>query len=166
MLKTPSDGRARKYKVWGELHSNIFSGECVEPYVISSLLYRKTSEWLRGSTYYNGADETERIIAKRGGFHVARIASYLWRGNDEWKISRDALKAEIKLIEKEPSQFDIYFDDAFNILIGIMKGTEMYVGDPDRALKSAALDRDIDAYLYKKRQPPKKARSSKRKANN
>jgi hypothetical protein len=31
VLKTPSDARARKYKVWGELRSKIFSGQSVEP---------------------------------------------------------------------------------------------------------------------------------------
>src|SRR5262249_55025637 len=34
VLRTPSDGRARKYKVWGESHTRIFSGAPVEPYII------------------------------------------------------------------------------------------------------------------------------------
>ncbi len=150
VLKTPSDGRARKYKVWGELHSKIFSGEPVEPYIIASLLSRWASEWLRGSTYVENPDDLERIIAKRGGFHVARIAAYLWRGNDEWRIPRDTLQKGIESLEKKLPEFSGHFDKAFRILSDIIKGSDLHVGDPDRALKSASLDRDIDNYLYQK----------------
>src|SRR5262249_18784361 len=38
VLKNPADGRSRKYKVWGELHARIFSGDNVEPYIIAALL--------------------------------------------------------------------------------------------------------------------------------
>jgi AIPR protein len=31
VLRSPSDARARKYKVWGELHGKIFAGGPVEP---------------------------------------------------------------------------------------------------------------------------------------
>lgn len=31
VLKTPSDARARKYRVWGDLHPRIFAGGAVEP---------------------------------------------------------------------------------------------------------------------------------------
>jgi len=159
VLKTPSDGRARKYKVWGELHSKIFSGEPVEPYIIASLLSRRASEWLRRSTYATGHVDTDRIIAKRGGFHVARIAAYLWRGNDEWKIPRDTLQKEMKELEKEPSVFTDYFDKAFKILTGIIASSDSHAGDLDRALKSAALDRDIDSCLYQGQKKPQRVKA-------
>lgn len=148
VLKTPSDGRARKYKVWSELRSKIFSGGSVEPYIIASLLTRRASEWLHKSAYFTGPNELERIIAKRGGFHVSRIATHLWRGNDEWRISQDTLKRQIKDLEEKPSDFVEYFDKAFKMLSAIVKGAEAHVSDPDRALKSSTLDRDIDSHLY------------------
>lgn len=70
VLRAPSDARARKYKVWGELHSRIFSGDAVEPYIISAIIARRVSDWLRGSGHATGADETERLIAKRGTFYM------------------------------------------------------------------------------------------------
>src|SRR5688572_3317721 len=57
VLKTPSDGRARKYKVWGDLHSRIFSGASVEPYIISSIIASRVTEWLRASGYATANDE-------------------------------------------------------------------------------------------------------------
>jgi hypothetical protein len=51
VLKAPSDGRARKYKVWGELHSRIFSGQSIEPYIVAALIGRSASDWLRGTLY-------------------------------------------------------------------------------------------------------------------
>ncbi|MEN6475836.1 MAG: hypothetical protein ABFD81_17610 [Syntrophaceae bacterium] len=90
----------------------------------------------------------ERIIAKRGSFHVARISAYLWRGSDEWKTNRDILQKEIQELEKEPSEFAKHFDKAFGILTEIIRGSGLYAGDPDRALKSASLDRDLDNLLY------------------
>lgn len=158
VLKTPSDGRARKYKVWGELHSKIFSGESIEPYIIASLLSRQASEWLRRSSYVTSLDDFERIIAKRGGFHVARIAAYLWRGSDEWKIPRDNLQVEMRTLEREPSKLFKHFDEAFRTLLEIIKGSDLYAGDPDRALKSASLDRDIDSYLYQMHNKPRCSR--------
>jgi hypothetical protein len=148
VLKTPSDGRARKYKVWGELHSKIFWGGPVEPYIIASLLNRRASEWLRRSAYATGQIDSDRMIAKRGGFHIARIVAYLWRGNDEWKIDRSTLQEQIKELEKEPPVLIKYFDKAFKILKEIISGSDAYDGDLDRALKSASLDRDIDRSLY------------------
>lgn len=147
VLKTPSDGRARKYKVWSELRSKIFSGGSIEPYIIASLLYRQASEWLRKSAYVTGPNEVERIIAKRGGFHISRIAAYLWRGNDEWRISHETLQSQIKDLEEKSSSFPEYFDKAFKMLSALAR-EEAYVSDPDRALKSSALDREIDSHLY------------------
>lgn len=83
VLKNPSDARARKYKVWGDLHAKIFAGGAVEPYIIATLLGSRASEWLRKSLHVSSEDDVTRLSAKRGAFHVARIASFLWRGNDE-----------------------------------------------------------------------------------
>ena len=150
VLKTPSDARARKYKVWGELHGRIFSGGSVEPYIVSGLLSRRASEWLRASDYVAGQDDTERIIAKRGSFHVPRIVAHLWRRNDDWRIDRAALQGQIKQLEEDPYSLHDHLDVAFKILSGIVKGSETHCADADRALKSSALDRDIDSCLYQK----------------
>jgi len=150
-LKTPSDARARKYKVWGELHGKIFSGQSVEPYIIAALLSRFASDWLRVSPYAIGDVDVERIIAKRGSFHVARIAAFLLRGNDEWKITRPTLQRLIEKLEtheNDPSEFLELMDEAFGILLKIITESETYAADADRALKSASLDRDIDKYLH------------------
>ena len=45
VLKSPSDARARKYKVWGELHGKIFAGAPVEPYIIAAVITKNVGEW-------------------------------------------------------------------------------------------------------------------------
>jgi len=57
VLKIPSDGRARKYKVWGESHARIFSGAAVEPYIISAIIASRVAEWLRASGSTTATDE-------------------------------------------------------------------------------------------------------------
>lgn len=148
VLKVPSDARARKYKVWGDLHSKIFAGEAVEPYIIASILSRRVSDWLRLSGHVTASDETERLIAKRGAFYVARIAAFFWRGSDNWSINRDILKQHLQELESSPQQVEKHFSDAFNLLTDVIKSSETHAADLDAALKSTALDRDIDKRLH------------------
>ena len=148
VLKNPSDGRARKYKVWGELHCKVFAGDAVEPYIIAAMLSRRVSDWLRRNGYVTATDETERLIAKRGAFHIARIAAFLWRGNDNWRIDREDLKEQIVQLESATEEVQAHFPKALAMLADLIRSSEGYASDVDRALKSAALDRDIDRRLY------------------
>ena len=53
VMRRPSDARSRKYKVWGEFYQKIFSGNIVEPYLLSTLLYKKVFYFLNeNSTFY------------------------------------------------------------------------------------------------------------------
>lgn len=148
VLKNPSDARARKYKVWGELHSKIFAGGQVEPYLIATLLGSKVSNWIRHTPYFAATDDVTRLAAKRGAFHVARITAFLWRGNDDWNISRTDLKKQIQELETDAVTFPELFDKAFDILLDVVRGTQEYLLEVDRAFKSTALDKDIDRRLH------------------
>lgn len=66
VLRTPSDSRARKYKVWGESHGKICAGGSIEPYIVSTIIASRVAEWLRGTGYMSAQDEIERLAAKRG----------------------------------------------------------------------------------------------------
>lgn len=148
VLKTPSDARARKYKVWGESHSKIFSGAAVEPYILATIIAARVADWLRISGHMTAADEVERLIAKRGSFHVARIAAYLWRGSDDWHGKQQKLADEVEDLEKNPHKLEIIFPKAFDLLSEVIKASPSHTSDVDRALKSAALDKDIDKRLH------------------
>ncbi|MFX0203939.1 MAG: AIPR family protein [Candidatus Hodarchaeota archaeon] len=116
VLKNPADGRARKYKLWGDLYSKIFSGDRVEPYIIASLLSRSVVKWLRSSGLNRSEDELIRSTAKRGSFHLARIVSFLWRNGDYWKNEKEYLANEIAEIEKGTEVIEPLCKDAFDIL--------------------------------------------------
>lgn len=150
VLKNPSDARGRKYKVWGELHPQIFAGQRVEPHIIASLLGKRVSAWLRSGGRVQSDDEVSRLIAKRGSFHVGRIAAHLWRGNDEWRIDDAVLKSQIKAIENSEPAIDKAIMDAFAMLVGVVKASDSFSTDIDRALKSSLLDQEIDRTLYKR----------------
>lgn len=150
VLRTPSDARARKYKVWGELHAKVFPGDSIEPYIIASLLGRLAAEWLRKSEYVSSDDDALRIIAKRGSFHVGRIVAFLWRGEDNWNQSRPSLQAQLQELQGEKLNLASLFDEAFSILADVIKSSEVHAADVDRALKSSVLDKDIDKRLHQK----------------
>lgn len=146
VLKNPSDARTRRYKIWGELNNKVFTGNIVESYIISAILVKKLALWLRQTEQYKSENTTERIIAKRGLYHIARIAAYIWLGGDEWN-NLSKMKKSLKDIENEKNTFDDIFLESFEILYDIIKNSE-YADDIERGLKSYPIDRAIEAKLH------------------
>lgn len=151
VLRAPSDGRARKYKVWGELHSKVFAGDAIEPYIISAIVARRAGEWLRRSPHAAASDEIERLVAKRGTFFLARIAAFLWHGNDEWRRPGAELKTELQRLEQSPDALDGRFPEAWRILLSAVRAVEPQSADVDRAMRSSQLDTELDSRLHKNR---------------
>ncbi|MFO0603082.1 MAG: AIPR family protein [Polyangiales bacterium] len=148
VLKTPSDGRARKYKVWGESHAKVFSGSAVEPYIISAIIASRVAEWLLASEHATGSDEHRRLIAKRGSFHVARAAAFLCRGSDNWQGNQQKMAKELKEFERNPGMLTGFVPQALEVVFKAITSSQSHKADVDRALKSSALDRDLDKLLH------------------
>src|SRR5262249_35465271 len=106
------------------------------------------SDWLRETDRILATDETERLVAKRGAFHVARIAAFRWRGSDNWEMKSEILKQQLNELETTPFVEEVHFANAFQTLIEVIKSSSTYSADVDRAFKSTALDRHIDRFLY------------------
>ena len=153
VLKKPSDARRRKYKVWGELYDSIFSGQVIEVYILATQIFRLTSAWLTASGLTTDVDDVRRKIANNGAFHIARIASYLWRGSDKWKVDASSLKKEIDAIENDSKIFDPDWNKSFTMLEEMIKNNKHYAADIDAALKSGSLETDIDKELYANTSP-------------
>jgi hypothetical protein len=151
VLKKPSDGRGRKYKVWGEFYDRIFSGYSVEPYIISALIVRIASQWLKSQELIYHKDDIKRNIAKKGVYHISRIAAFLWRGSDTWRIDQKILKRQLAALEKDSSIIDSSFQEAFSLLESIARNDQHYLNDLDNALKSYTFDERIDRKLYHRR---------------
>ena len=148
-LKNPADARGRKYKVWGEHHSRIFSGTIpVEPYLITALLGKAVVTWLKYSGFQDDEDGTVRIIAKRGAFHVGRIVAFKWRGGDQWDVDIDKLEEELHTLQKDPDKVQVYCESAFHLLEGLIRDDGFFADDVDRALKSSVLDDIVNKTLY------------------
>ncbi len=148
VLRKPSDARRRKYKVWGEDYDRIFGGQIIEPHILTTLIYICTKYWLLTSGLTRDSDDTRRKLANNAAFHVARIAAYMWRGNDKWDISPAILESEINQIENNSHVLAPYLRDAFDHLERIITDNPQYSKDIDTALKSNALDSEIDQSLY------------------
>jgi hypothetical protein len=148
VLKKPSDARRRKYKVWGELYDRIFSGQVIEPYVLAMLIFRSTEIWLANSGLNEDPDDVKRKIANNGSFHVARIASFIWRPSDNWNIAVSELQERIALLEKKPNLLDDPLRSGFEMLEKLIKANPHYASDLDTTLKSAALETEIDKELH------------------
>ncbi len=147
VLKKPSDARRRKYKVWGELYDKIFSGHIIEPYVLATLIYRATENWLISSGLSADPDDVKRKIANNGSFHVARIAAFLWRGSDNWGVVSGLTEPDGTL-DTSQKDIDESLTKAFEILEQLIKADPRYASDLDTALKSVTLESDIDKELH------------------
>jgi len=148
VLRKPSDARGRKYKVWGEYYSRIFAGQAVQPFIIASRICRYVTEWIKKKGLVSDEDDLRRTLAKKGSFHIARIAARIYRGNDEWRIDAGKLQDELVILEDNISLLDDPLETAFSILEGIVSGSPQYCLDVDRALKSYTLDEAINGRLY------------------
>jgi len=148
VLKKPSDGRGRKYKVWSDFYDSIFMGYGVEPYIVSTLLVRLCTRWLGSQGLTADTDDTKRNLAKKGAYQVSRIASYFWRGDDSWKIDQEILRKQLSTLENEPDSINSHFGNAFGRLESIIAAEPHYVNDLDNALKSYTLDEQINRSLY------------------
>jgi hypothetical protein len=152
VLKKPSDSRSRKYKVWSEYYSKIFSGsDIVEPYLLSVLIHRYVTEFLL-VTFSNNNDDLTRYIAKNASFHISRMSSFLLRNGDNWKDTK-ILKADIEKFINQPNLIDTHISNAINELLLIINADVKYKLDLNSALKSADLDNEINKILYSKYKP-------------
>jgi hypothetical protein len=148
VLKKPVDARTNKQKVWGDLYDSIFVSSPIEPYIIAVLMYRRTQEWIKQSGYTNDLDDVRRKLASNGTFFIARIASYLWRGGDEYNLKRNLLQQQVVTLEGASSTVSPYISKAFDQLEAIIRKNQDYLSDLDKALKSITLNDEINRALY------------------
>lgn len=150
VLKKPSDARSRQYKVWGEYYNSIFHNRLAEPYILVWLIYQAAKSWI--SQYKNDENILRRKIAKTGIFHVARIATYLWRGNDVWEDQKGKqaiiLNEQINVLKSDSNQVIPYFEEGLLILENIINENPDFFEDLGVALKSSRLDEDINKLLH------------------
>lgn len=153
VLNKSSDARSRKYKVWNEFYTKIFTGGITEPYLLSALIHRKVNNYLL-SKFSTETDNTKRYLSKNASFHISRIASFLWRKGDNWGDIAD-LKKSIDTISKNSDSLNSFIDKAMTILNGIITTNPKYINDLNSALKSADLDTEINRVLYTSHKPKK-----------
>jgi hypothetical protein len=147
-LKRPGDARRRKYKVWTDNYREIFSGSSVEPHVICLLLYQAGNTWARITRRISGITELRRKLINNGILHIARIASFLWRGSDSFDQSTTILQGQISTLQTTPTILNPYFDNGLNRLEALINVNPDFINDLDGALKSALLENAITRSLY------------------
>lgn len=154
VMRKPSDARARKYKIWSNYYTQIFGGSgVIEPFIISYLLCNATENWLKISNLSNDPNNLKRTLAKKGAFHIARIASFLWRGSDNWDSKSHDLWSQVDILENHPTSIDDNIKTSFSLLEKIINGDKKFYSDLESALKSGNLDAEIDRELHTKSAP-------------
>jgi hypothetical protein len=149
VLKNPADGRGRKYKIWGELYDKIFaSKQPIEPYIVAALLGRRVAGWIDASGLKQDPEDLKRMLAKRGAFHVGRIAAFLWKGVDRWDEPREVIAERIEILKADDGALDAAIAEAFTLLERVVRGRPDFTDDLDRALKSYTLDEAISKALH------------------
>jgi len=145
-LNRCGDSRSRKYKVWNDFYPTIFNKKSsIEPYIFSSLLYKKIKEELSDEIYSEDENVKHRYLSKNAAFHVARIASFLILKTNSWK-DIEMIKIQIEAIKKADFDIKSVTRKSFNRLSKIIDLEQ----DLNNALKSSLLDNAITASLNKK----------------
>lgn len=147
-LKKPGDARRRKYKVWTDNYGDIFSGSSVEPHVICLLLYQAANGWARTARRAPNITELGRKLVNNGLLHIARIAAFLWRGDESFGQPMATLQSQIATLQTTPAVVNIHFDDGLNRLEALINANPDFVNDVDGALKSALLETAITRALH------------------
>lgn len=148
VLRKPSDARGRKYKVWEEYYTQIFAGHVVEPHIIAVLVATHAADWARVTGMTAAVDDVIRTLAKKGTLHIARIATFYWRGDDSWSMDSSALKSQVQQLQTDNTILNSHLDKAFKLLASIIRSEPHYLTDLDAALKSYTLDERIDKALH------------------
>jgi hypothetical protein len=147
-LKKPGDARRRKYKVWTDNYADIFSGSSVEPHVVCLLLYQSANAWARTARRAIGITELRRKLINNGLLHIARIAAFLWRGDDSFGQPTATLQGQITTLQTTPTVVNMHFDNGLNRLEALINANPDFVNDVDGALKSALLETAITRSLH------------------
>jgi hypothetical protein len=146
-LKKPGDARRRKYKVWTDNYGDIFSGRSVEPHVICLLIYQAANSWARIARRAAGLTELRRKLINNGLLHIARIATFEWRGSDSFGQPTSTLQEQISTLQTTPAVVNPHFDDGLNRLEALINANPDFMNDVDGALKSALLETAITRSL-------------------
>lgn len=146
-LKKPGDARRRKYKVWADHYSDIFSGGKAEPHVICILLYQAAEVWAKTARRTIGMTELRRKLLSNGLLHIARIAAFTWRGADNFGQDIAELQARITALQTAPASLNPHFDQGLNRLEAIINASPGFQGDVDAALKANLLETSITRAL-------------------
>lgn len=149
VLRNPADARGRKYKIWGEHYNSIFGGQQVEPYIVAALLGRCVESWLRRSGYKDDPNDVRRMLAKRGAFHIARTAAFLWRGGDAWRHRETEFRDALDQLNGSCDVVEGSIAQAFGKLETLVADDQTYSEDIDRTLKSNVFNEDINRALYR-----------------
>jgi hypothetical protein len=92
--------------------------------------------------------EVRRKLINNGLLHIARIAAFLWRGDDSFGQPTATLQGQISILQTTPSVVNTQFDNGLNRLEALIKANPDFVNDVDGALKSSLLDTAITRSLH------------------
>lgn len=147
-LKRPSDARSRKYKIWSDYYDSIFKSIHVETFIVNHLIKQRTTKYIKSSNLVNSTDDLKRYVAKNGQFHVARMASFIYRKLDNWS-DVNLLKSQLLELESDPNFIDEHVQNGFDAIIQVLNDNDALKVDLNNTLKSSSFDNLLSAELHK-----------------
>lgn len=148
VLKRPSDGSRRKYKLWDDDAAMVFNSNVFpEAYLVALRIRQYCDEWRRSLEGQTEMDEILRRIRLSGLYHIARIASFRWRGNDDWS-DQAVLTTQLHQVESDHSLVTRHCQAAAEDLKNLIEQEGEFSADVGGALKSGEFDRRIDRLLH------------------
>ncbi len=146
--RRPSDGSRRQYTVWGEHYQSVFNENVYpETYLLVYRITEGCRAYKREKLRNLKDRDKRRVIVANGVYHLSRIASFLWRRDDDWN-DLGRLRQDLQKLKDEPGLLTKYFDEGLELMIKMFRREKQFMQEPTVALKSARLDEEIDAELY------------------
>ncbi|MBL4879811.1 MAG: hypothetical protein JKX82_00670, partial [Oleispira sp.] len=93
-------------------------------------------------------DDLKRYIAKNGQFHIARMASFIYRKSDNWD-DVDLLKSQLSDLESDSNLIDEHAQTGFDAIMDVLNENETLKIDLNNTLKSSSFDNLLSAELHK-----------------
>ncbi|PQJ30076.1 AIPR family protein [Rubritalea profundi] len=146
VMKKPADARRRKYKVWSDYYNHIFSGNSIEPHLLSFLIYEGAKSWINDNNISKSTNNLERKLVNNGIFHITRIVAFLWRGTDSWTTNN--LSENISAVLNSPEVLVSHLPQTLTILTELIESNNVFMRDLDGALKSNILETEITRILH------------------
>lgn len=145
--KRLTTARAQRYRIWrSDLYPEVFPQRSVEGHVLAYLIYQYCWDRKSAELAKHGADHIRYSIVSYGVFHLARVIARRFTGAEAW-TDPDQVGGWIASVQRDPAQLDGHYDDAVELIAGIIAKHPEMEEQVNNAFKATEIETEINRAL-------------------